>query len=180
MVSPVSRWPVHWQCLLPAADHSRSHNHPPGPPGSFLTPATCRGGPSAAASDPPFNPAPILNPVDVSQLPPRRFSQRPQETQQQYWKQYGAGGEEENHLGQRWVESGSALAGEAPAAETSPHQTSIKHGAIFLRPAGGAAATNCCGLRSRAAATFITNVSGCMWIRHSVSALNGCVSVLNT
>lgn len=84
MVSPVSRWPVHWQCLLPAADHSRSHNHPPGPPGSFLTPATCRGGPSAAASDPVFNPAPLLNPVNASQ-----------ETQQQYRKQYGGGGDGE-------------------------------------------------------------------------------------
>lgn len=154
MVSPVSRWPVHWQCLLPAADHSRSHNHPPGPPGSFLTPATCRGGPSAAASDPPFNPAPLLNPVDVSQLPPRRFSQRPQETQQQYWKQYGGGGggEEENHLGRRWVESGSALAGEAPAAETSPRRTSIKHGAIFLRARGGSGGHKPSWRSSRAAA----------------------------
>lgn len=59
---------------------------------------------------------------------------------------------EGNHLGQRRVGSSSTLAGEAPAAETWAQQTPIKHKAIFLSPAGGAAATNCRGLRSRAAA----------------------------
>lgn len=37
LLSPVSRRPVRGQRLLPAADHSSAHNHPPGPPGPFLT-----------------------------------------------------------------------------------------------------------------------------------------------
>lgn len=70
-MSPVFRWPVHWQCLLPAADHSRADNHPPGPSGSFLTPATHRGVPPLQPRTSWFNPAPLLNSVDAPRLPPR-------------------------------------------------------------------------------------------------------------
>lgn len=70
LLSPVCRWPVHRQCLLPAADHSHSDNHPPGPSGSFLTPIMYHETTSSNGPDLLFNPSPLLNSVSASQLSP--------------------------------------------------------------------------------------------------------------
>lgn len=52
-MSPVCRRPVHWQCLLPAADHSHTYHYPPGPSGSFLTPPRNRDPHSRQQTGPP-------------------------------------------------------------------------------------------------------------------------------
>lgn len=104
LLSPVFRRPVRRQCLLPAADHSSAHNHPPGPPGPFLTPPLCRRLALETAATLPFNPSPLLNSAGASQVPPRHSPGaflHPRQTQRQYRKQYGGGAPGATPVGSR-------------------------------------------------------------------------------